>query len=170
MDSTSETWKPVVGYEGSYEVSDQGRVRSLDRFVITRGGVRKRTKGKTLRTSVMNTGYLQVSLGRAKTVTVHRLVLEAFVGPAPEGSEACHYPDPDRSNSALSNLRWGTRSDNIRDCIEHGHHVMTNRLHCPRGHEYTESNTYIGPSGSRFCRECRNAHGRRLRAERRAIS
>jgi len=170
MDSTSETWKPVVGYEGSYEVSDQGRVRSLDRFVITRGGVRKRTKGKILRTSVMNMGYLQVSLGRAKKVTVHRLVLEAFVGPAPEGSEACHYPDPDRSNSALSNLRWRTRSDNIRDCIGHGHHVMTNRLHCPRGHEYTESNTYIGPSGSRFCRECRNAHGRRLRAERRAIS
>ena len=51
---------------------------------------------------------------------VHRLVLEAFVGPCPEGLEACHSPDRDRTNNRLSNLRWGTREDNEADKVAHG--------------------------------------------------
>ncbi len=63
-------------------------------------------------------GYLRVSLSQ-KHLLVHRLVLEAFVGPCPKGMEACH-GDGCRTNNFLSNLRWDTRAGNVRDTIQHG--------------------------------------------------
>jgi predicted XRE-type DNA-binding protein len=53
---------------------------------------------------------------------IHRLVLEAFVGPCPAGMEACHFPDRDPDNNHLENLRWGTKSDNAKDAMQHGTH------------------------------------------------
>src|SRR5574337_608967 len=115
----TETWKPVAGYEGYYEVSDCGRVRSLDRVVEC-----GRVKG-IMRVSYKNpvSGYLTVMLskhGTTKGFYVHSLVLEAFVGPRPDGMEACHYPDSNRDNCALSNLRWDTRKNNHKDKDAHG--------------------------------------------------
>ena len=51
---------------------------------------------------------------------MHRLVLAAFIGPCPEGMEACHFPDSDPNNNNLGNLRWDTRKENIHDSIKHG--------------------------------------------------
>jgi hypothetical protein len=68
-------------------------------------------------------GYLRVTLwcdGRSHPRKVHRLILETFVGPCPEGMEACHDPDRNGTNCRLDNLRWGTRSENQRDSIRHG--------------------------------------------------
>lgn len=65
-------------------------------------------------------GYPHVNL-QGKTRFVHHLVLEAFVGPMPEGHEGCHR-DGDRTNNHLGNLYWGTRAENVRDAIEHGTH------------------------------------------------
>lgn len=68
-------------------------------------------------------GYMTVSLyhnGRLHVPAVHRLVLEAFVGPCPEGMEACHSPNPERSCNHLSNLRWDTKKENGQDRIRHG--------------------------------------------------
>lgn len=159
----NETWFPVVGYEGHYEVSDHGRVRSLDRMVSRPpreggGGGDFRIQGRVLathRTPPMN--YLAVSLhkeGHGQGFRVHTLVLEAFVGPRPDGSVACHN-DGDIENNHPSNLRWDTQKENIRDILRHGNHFWLNKTHCPQGHEYSPENTYVIPStGGRMCRTC----------------
>jgi len=121
-------WQPVVGFEGLYEVSDTGVVRSLDRIAVyTRRDqysgrdliVRRRHNGKILRAAPNQSGHLSVVLGRGKTRAVHVLVLEAFVGPCPDGCEGLHWND-DPANNYLSNLRWGTRSDNLHDAVRNG--------------------------------------------------
>lgn len=125
----TEVWKPVVGYEGFYEVSNLGRVRSLDRYVSLRnrwGDIRERRyKGKLL-VPFLHKGYPHVAVrkGSAGLVqqSVHRMVLEAFVGECPPRMEACHN-DGNRRNAALSNLRWDTRANNHADKIKHGTHL-----------------------------------------------
>lgn len=125
---SEERWLPIVGFEGLYEVSDFGRVRSVDRILPYErrdqysGRIlsfdRKRC-GQILRAGPSNSGHLSVVLGRGQTRSVHTLVLEAFVGPCPEGHESCH-GDDDPINNKLENLRWGTRSDNLHDAIRNG--------------------------------------------------
>lgn len=104
-----ETFKAVVGYEGLYLVSDKGRIFSNHSRMH-------------LKPVVKRDGYLAVNLcgpnGR-KMLAVHRLVLEAFTGPPPEGLEVSHV-DGDRSNNALSNLRYETHAENCRRRKEHG--------------------------------------------------
>lgn len=120
-----EAWKPVVGYEGAYEVSTLGRVRSLDRLmtVAHRGG--KYVKpGRVLvpKLSTHKPARHTVELyraGKGRWFSVHRLVLEAFVGPCPEGMVACHN-DGDPANNALVNLRWDTQKANAADSVRHG--------------------------------------------------
>jgi hypothetical protein len=108
-----ETWKAVVGFEGLYEVSDWGRVRSLDRISP------KRRTGRILKPGTVKSGHQIVVLGRGNSRLVHALVLTAFVGPRPAGADSCH-ADGDAANNHLLNLRWGTRSDNVRDMMAHG--------------------------------------------------
>jgi hypothetical protein len=72
-----------------------------------------------LRPGPSNYGHLSVVLGRRNTRMVHTLVLEAFVGPRPPGKEACH-GNGQPGDNRLSNLRWGTRSENIADAVRHG--------------------------------------------------
>lgn len=116
-----EEWKPVVGYESFYEVSNFGRVRSLDRYDgcnrFRHGSLRATPVDKT------STGYRFINLckyGVAKKLNVHVLVLEAFVGPRPSRNhEACH-EDGDRANARLSNLRWDTAKGNQADKWVHG--------------------------------------------------
>ena len=113
---TEEQWMPVVGYEGLYEVSDAGRVRSVDR--ISSDGSRR--KGKILKPVASQ--RLQVTLSRAsvrKQCEIHRLVLEAFGGPAPKGKIACHRDD-NHENNSLSNLYWGSYSENWADSVVNG--------------------------------------------------
>lgn len=129
-DSNSpEQWLPVRGYEGLYEVSDHGRVRVRDRVVYRRnrrGGplVRFEYKGKILALSRQQRGHLTVCLQVDKSALqcyVHRLVLEAFVGPAPEGAE-CRHLNGDPAFNRLSNLTWGTRAENYDDRDRLGEH------------------------------------------------
>ena len=94
----TEIWRPVVGYEGLYEISSHGRARSLGRIVSNGAGKTKRLVGKLMRLST-NGRYLLVALCREAKYErkyIHRLVLEAFVGPCPEGMEARHFPDSDK--------------------------------------------------------------------------
>lgn len=115
--STTEEWRPVVGYEQTHEVSSLWRVRSL-------GG---RASDGSLRIGKILTldswqGYLRAWLycnGTRKKFRVHRLVLISFVGPCPDGLEACH-GDTDKKNNRLSNLRWDTQQGNREDSIRHG--------------------------------------------------
>lgn len=147
-----ETWRPVKGYEQYYEVSDKGRVRSLDR-IDALGRLRK---GRILKPYARANKHLYVRLcksGAELDQGVHCLVLESFVGPRPHGMEACHWNDLPGDNS-LSNLRWGTRSENMRDSVRNGTHNMARKTQCKRGHAFDQANTYIRTDGARACRAC----------------
>lgn len=119
--SIIEEWRPIAGYEGVYEVSDQGRVRSLDRLVRANSGWRSTgIRYFTPSPSGKNRKYKKVLLRNPKKqYLVHRLVLEAFVGPRPDNCEARHL-DGDPSNNRLDNLAWGTKAENEADKIKHG--------------------------------------------------
>lgn len=119
MTEATEEWRPVVGYEGYYEVSDWGRVRSVTRWVLGRAGKYRLWRGRllTLQLNPARGGCYQLrisKLGVPNTVKVHQLVMAAFVGPCPQGQEVLHWNDVATDNR-LSNLRYGTRSDNLRD-------------------------------------------------------
>lgn len=166
MVMSDEKWCPVVGWEEAYEISDQGRLRSLTRKVATKGGKFRTVKSQLIRPRINRGGYEQVTLSfRRKpcTVLIHRLVCEAFHGPAPEGKPLVLHWDGDRLNNRVGNLRWGDNADNMADLKRHGGYVSFYSLktHCPRGHEYTDSNTYIIPTtGSRSCRTCKKVQNR----------
>lgn len=125
-----EIWRAVVGFEGLYEVSDLGRVRSLDREEkVTRvrfGRVDSHTRvrrGCIVSTSVGTRGYRTTCLwkdGGPYYRGVHTLVLEAFVGRKPFQGCVGRHLDGDRLNNAPSNLAWGTQRDNVHDSIRHG--------------------------------------------------
>src|SRR5215469_1648817 len=104
-----ERWLPVPGYEDLYEVSDQGRFKSL-------------RKNKIMSPAPQYKGHMQVALykgGSRIPDYVHRLVLLAFTGPAPAGTE-CRHLDGNPRNNRLENLAWGTRSENSLDDVVHG--------------------------------------------------
>ncbi|MGC5027075.1 NUMOD4 motif-containing HNH endonuclease [Tsukamurella sp. DT100] len=148
-----EVWLPVVGYEGYYEVSTEGRVRSVDRVIVTRDGTSRRQRGVELQGKAARSGYIYVTLssGDAVYAAVHRLVLEAFVGPCPEGMEACHFNDS-ASDNRLENLRWDTHDRNVADRVR-------NKQECIRGHALMEPNLRRSAlaSGKRQCLACDRA-------------
>jgi HNH endonuclease len=107
-------------------VSNWGNVRSLDRVVVTKDGRVCRYKGRLLAAGVnIATGYVGVNLCKncvQETFVVHVLVLLAFVGPCPQGMEACHNDDV-KTNNNLNNLAWKTHVDNIKDRVRNGHNA-----------------------------------------------
>lgn len=152
----TETWRPVSGYEGLYEVSDQGHVRSLDRRVRTRGGGTAPRRGKVLSAKRGSRGYPLVTLCRGgikSSAHVHSLMMLAFRG-EPHGRLVRHL-DGDQTNNVLTNLAYGSGSDNSHDSVAHGTHRNASKVECIRGHPFNAVNTYIAPDGSRRCRQCR---------------
>jgi len=160
-----EIWLPVVGFEGIYEVSDLGRMRSLPRVVtqmIHGRSTPRRFPGVDMKPT-LNEGYPAVTLYRDGTSVlrrVHVLVLEAFEGAPPAGMEGRHL-NGDRTDPRRMNLKWGTRGENIRDAVRHGTHQMTRRKRCPRKHPLESPN--LVPSairrGQRGCWSCQLARG-----------
>ena len=128
----------TVGWLDNLDVIRDGeKLFSIPNFLmycITKSGkVWSWKSGKFLRPALVNKrDYLQVSLYQNKKVCkrpIHRLVLETFVGPCPEGMECCHC-DGDAQNNALKNLRWDSRSNNRQDAIQHGTHVDNRGERC----------------------------------------
>jgi hypothetical protein len=169
-----ENWLPVVGFKTLYEVSDLGRVRSLGRVQLIGnrwGQMMQRRKGPKILKATMaaHRGFV-VNLypegGDRKTAEVSLLVLEAFVGPRPDGLHGLHRDD-DKCNNRLDNLYWGTRSQNMLDAVRNGRHWQVRKTHCKNGHEFTPENTVIRKdNGCRQCRAC-NLEAQRRRRERR---
>ncbi len=129
-----ESWKAVIGYEGLYEVSSFGRVRSLPRTVTRHDGYTQSYHGRVLRQRPDLVGYPVVSLsrgGQRKGLHVHVLAMRAFVGDPPDGMECCHW-DGDKANNRIENLRYGTRSDNMRDRKRHGTDNAGSRHGCSK--------------------------------------
>ncbi len=120
-----ERWLPIAGVP-HYEVSDLGRVRSLDRVIPCQnrwGGIRlRRYKGRVLKPASDTHGYYFVALYRDQVHydhRVHQLVAEAFIGPRPEGMEVCHGPNGKQDNRA-SELRYDTPAGNQADRLRDG--------------------------------------------------
>ena len=160
----TEEWREIPGYGGYYEVSDQGNVRSLGRLITRSDGQQRRFRGKKMNPVQHECGYPLVKLSRGmsdrRQAYVHRLVLETFVGPCPEGMEACHN-NGDPTDNRLRNLRWDTHSGNIRDVVAHGHHNNGTKTHCKFGHEFIPGNLYPRDllRGRRRCVACHRAKG-----------
>ena len=118
----AEIWKPAIGFEGFYEVSDLGRVRSLARKVPRIDGRFYGVASRVLKPARRAAGYLHVVIRKDNvpyTRTVHRLVMEAFIGPRPQGMECCHCNGIPYDNR-LQNLRWDTPLGNGWDRKSHG--------------------------------------------------
>lgn len=147
----NEEWRPVLGCESSYEVSNLGRVRSVDRVVNFTDGRVRPYKGKELKLKTSPYGYHLASIeGRWRFV--HRLVLEAFIGPCPPGME-CRHLDDNKTHNRLPNLCWGTRIENRADMIRNGKHHNARKTECIHGHPLVGENVY-GSTGNRHCRTC----------------
>lgn len=155
-----ESWASLPGYEGLYEVSSLGLVRSLGTGKLVAQRWHPTTKPENHR-------YLTVRLrgedGKRKWMKVHKAVLLAFVSLCPPGLEGCHW-DGDRSNNSLSNLRWDTRQYNALDALVHGTHSETRKTVCPADHRYSPENTRYTPRGHRVCRACHRERERSRRA------
>jgi len=112
----NEQWKPVVGFEGYYEVSNAGRIRR-----IAPGGAAK--VGGIRKFSTNAGGYYWVSLcknGTQENHSVHRIVCRAFNGPPPDGRPFAAHRDGTRTNNAAANLYWASPRQNARDAMRHG--------------------------------------------------
>lgn len=130
-------YREIPGFSG-YRVSRTGEVQSCK---VVRGNVggkpgTHRVNGhqwKALKAKPDKTGYMIVHLtndnGDRFYRKVHQLVLEAFVGPCPDGMECRHFPDRDRANNNLSNLQWGTSSENALDRVADGTQKSKGELH-----------------------------------------
>lgn len=119
-----EEWKDVVGYEGLYQVSNHGRIRSLDRLRhYSDGRASYVQKGKVMSLQENGKGRLILKLvnseGRGKGHQVHILELEAFKGIRPPGYVGCHN-DSDPLNNKIDNLRWDTPAGNEADKVANG--------------------------------------------------
>jgi len=118
---TDEKWLPIRGYEGIYEVSAGGAVRTVGRAFVRKNGVLFKVAPRTRKARIKN-GYLVVDLasgGKCKTFLVHALVAAAFIGTRPDGNEIRHL-DGDSLNNSVSNLVYGTVAENAADRIRHG--------------------------------------------------
>lgn len=103
-----ELWRPIPGTAGRYEASSLGRVRSNDFF-----DGRRQVKGRVLRPATTASGHQQVMLGRGVNIHVHRCVAAAFIGPCPPLHEVLHL-NHDPKDNKVENLKYGTRSENIK--------------------------------------------------------
>lgn len=132
-----EIWRPVFNYEGHYEVSNKGNVRSLKRVIKDKSGARRVFKGMTLKLFKRKDGYMEVRLnksGNPKTRLVHQLVAEAFLGHTPDGT-----------NKKVVNHININRSDNRLENIE----VITNRKNTNQAH-LKSSSRFVGVSKTEY--------------------
>lgn len=118
-----EEWRPVLGFEGFYEASNLGKVKSISRLVpFGKAGNKRLIKGSEVKPILGSRGYPVVNLtrsGKRRQLFLHKVILEAFRGERPEGMESCHN-NGDRLDARLENLRWDTRSGNHKDKKKHG--------------------------------------------------
>lgn len=155
-----EEWRDVPGYEGYYQVSNLGSVKSLKRVVV-----RSDSRSTTVRERILcwgrgTGGYWHVGLskdGQVWQVMVHTLVAMVFLGERPSGYDICHN-DGIKSNNAVSNLRYDTRSANLMDEVFAGRNHHAKKAFCKWGHAFSEGNFRVRNKANgltqRICKVC----------------
>lgn len=139
--SDTEVWRPVSGYENRYEVSNEGRVKSLP----------SRQRGRVLKPGKQSKGYLVVVLydgsspKQPKSFTVHALVAAAFLDPPPTPDHQVNHIDGDKDNNRATNLEWVTCQENIQHAFDEG--LRQNKL------GENSHNARFTPEEVRFIRE-----------------
>ena len=121
-DLKTEIWKPVKGFEGLYEVSNLGNVRSVDRYVMN-GNRYCLLKGKPRKTHLISTGYLMVDLYKNSQRThylIHRLVAEAFIS-NPNNLPCIDHINTIRTDNRIENLRWCSHKENSNNPLTREH-------------------------------------------------
>lgn len=117
-----EIWKDIKDYEGFYQVSNLGRIRSLTRNVKQHSSSIQTKRGKILSLAIDRGGYVFCALSKnnnLKTYKVHRLVANSFI-PNPLDRKEINHKDCDKTNNVVWNLEWSTRSHNINHAISNG--------------------------------------------------
>ncbi|MED5492674.1 MAG: NUMOD4 domain-containing protein [Pseudomonadota bacterium] len=115
-----EIWKPISGYEGLYEVSNLGRVKSLGRMRVTKGGGKSWLPERIKAASSQREGYVSAHLYKNSKMSkryIHRLVAEAFLA-NPNSLPQVNHLDGDKANNAATNLEWCSASDNCRHAVD----------------------------------------------------
>jgi len=136
----SEVWKPVVGWEAFYEVSNHGNVRSLDRIILQNCGPRKTpctrmSRGKLMQVNKIDKyGYRCVSLrhmAQNLSTTVHRLVAQAFID-NPDGKSQVNHKNGDKLDNRVENLEWATSFENMQHAVanlnRHGERMKSSKI------------------------------------------
>lgn len=170
-----EEWRPIPSLEGRYEASSLGRIRSVSRDIPTKGGATRPFVGSMLKQNIRDSGYVNVSVsvaGKTKTLSVHRLVAEAFT-PNPLNKPTVNHIDGIKANNKSENLEWCTRSENTQHAVDTGllkqYRSSWYERYCKRGHERVLTNIVVHKrSLSVQCKRCltmsSTASSRRLRA------
>ncbi|MFG6338781.1 MAG: NUMOD4 motif-containing HNH endonuclease [Lachnospiraceae bacterium] len=119
-----EIWKDIPGYEGKYQASSRGRVRSMDRYIVrphprSKAPTEYHVRGRVLKRTVGAHGYCVVGLGKENVQKVHVIVAATFLGRRPSGKVIRHL-DGNRQNNSISNLCYGTQSENQMDRYSYG--------------------------------------------------
>lgn len=115
-------WKDVKGYEGYYEITETGQIRSKDRICVDSLGRRRFRKGEILKPDINACGYYRVTLakdGKRKQRNLHRLIAEHFI-PNPNNLPQINHKDGNKLNNDISNLEWVTVAENVIHAYEHG--------------------------------------------------
>ena len=118
----NEEWRDVKGFEGMYEVSNKGNIRSVDRFVNNKSHTKTLIKGTNIKPQINHKGYMAVILhkeGRPYSRVIHRLVAEAFID-NPNKLPQVNHIDTIKTNNAVENLEWITNYDNMQHAIANG--------------------------------------------------
>lgn len=163
-----EEWRDCPSHSG-YQASSSGRVRSVDRVLRLRNGRLQTQHGQMLRPILANK-HLVVTVAGRRRHQAAALVLDAFVGPRPQGALACHRDD-DGFNNVLINLYWGDKSSNALDTVRLGTHGKVRKKTCPLQHLLIEPNLvpWQAARGHRSCLACSRAHGRLSRQKKRGL-
>ena len=122
-----EEWRYIPGYEGKYQASSLGRIKSVDRLIMRSNGERLPIKGRVLKPRFDKCGRACVTVCGV-TKRVHRLIAKTFI-PNPDNKPQINHIDSNPSNNAVSNLEWCTRSENMLHAFKFGHHSHEGERH-----------------------------------------